>query len=91
MWHEQVQRLASEQPARPALIEAGRALTRGELATAASALAQLLAGHGVGSGRTVAAKLPNSLESAVAVLAVARLGATLLVLDPALKPGEVQE
>ncbi|BBZ44471.1 non-ribosomal peptide synthetase [Mycobacterium parmense] len=60
-----------------------RSLTYAELDGAANRLANLLAGRGVGPGQRVALVLPRSAEAIVAMLAVAKTGATYVPIDPA--------
>ena len=55
-----------------------------ELDEAASRLAHLLAGHGVGAGQCVALLFSRSAEAIVAILAVLKTGAAYLPLDPGL-------
>ncbi len=55
-----------------------------ELDEAASRLAHLLAGHGVGPGQCVALLFSRSAEAIVAMLAVLKTGAAYLPIDPAL-------
>jgi len=70
--------VAAEHGSRVALVESGRTLTFDGLRAAAAALADDLAGWGVGRGDVVALWLPNVLEHAVAEFALAALGAAAL-------------
>jgi acyl-CoA synthetase (AMP-forming)/AMP-acid ligase II len=71
-------RLAAEHGSRVALVEGDRTLTFDGLCAAAGALADDLAGWGVGRGDVVALWLPNLLEYLVAEFALAALGAAAL-------------
>ncbi len=54
-----------------------------ELDESANRLANLLAGHGAGPGECVALLFPRSAEAIVAILAVLKVGAAYLPIDPA--------
>ncbi|MER6577857.1 amino acid adenylation domain-containing protein [Nonomuraea sp. NPDC001023] len=69
-------------PERPAVTFDGRTLTYRQLDDLVNGLAATLAGHGVGKGDVVAALLVNSLELPVAYLALMKLGAAFVPLDP---------
>ena len=77
-------RWAAEAPGREALIladEAGaRVVTYGELRDFSNRCANLLASRGVGRGDRVGVLLPQSLETAVAHIAVYKLGAIAIPL-----------
>jgi acyl-CoA synthetase (AMP-forming)/AMP-acid ligase II len=77
---------------RPALIEAasGRAISYGELPAAVEATAAALHRLGLGRGDVAAVCAPNCPEFAIAFLAVARLGAAITPLNPALTAGEME-
>lgn len=75
---------------RTALVFEERAYTRGELDALAAGLAGTLAGRGVRAGDRVALMAANRPEFVVAVLAVWRLGAAVVLLSPAWKRGEVE-
>jgi long-chain acyl-CoA synthetase len=66
----------------------GGGLAYGELLDRASRCAAGLRAAGVGPGARVAFGLPNSVDFAVALLAVAKLGATAAPLDPRLTVDE---
>ena len=70
--------LAAEHGSRVALVEGDRTLTFDGLRAAAGALADDLAGWGVGRGDVVALWLPNVLEYLVAEFALGALGAAAL-------------
>ncbi|MBV1852788.1 non-ribosomal peptide synthetase [Catellatospora tritici] len=72
-----------EQPDAPALSYGGRTLTYREFDDHANALAAELPGHGVARGTAVPVLLGNSLELPVAYLALMKLGAAFVPLDPA--------
>ncbi|WP_285736853.1 amino acid adenylation domain-containing protein [Kitasatospora phosalacinea] len=78
-----IDRAAAARPGATAVVGPDGALTRGALSAASRALAARLAAHGVGRGDLVALCLPRGPEAVVAMLAVWRLGAGYLPLDPA--------
>ena len=67
---------------RPAVVHAGATLTYGRLDRLANAFAAQLAGAGVGKGDVVPLLLGNSLELPVSCLALLKLGAAFVPLDP---------
>ena len=71
-----------EDPDAVALVSGARSLSRGALAAAAAALAGRLVAAGVGPDDRVGVLARRSVEEVVAVLAVARAGATYVPLDP---------
>jgi long-chain acyl-CoA synthetase len=75
---------AAVRPEKPAIFEVGRPTTYAQLDHAAGALARRLREAGLGPGAVVAIQTPTSTELAVAMLAVWRVGAAALPLDPAL-------
>ncbi|TMQ97408.1 amino acid adenylation domain-containing protein [Actinomadura soli] len=75
---------AAERPAAPAVIAADRTLAYGELAERADGLAADLADAGIGRGDVVAVSMPKGWRQIVAVLAVTRIGAAYLPVDPGL-------
>jgi len=89
MHYELLARSASSFPNRPAVAEGGRVLTYSELHDAVDAMSCRFQELGLSSNSIVAIQLPNSVEFVVALLAVGKLGATALPLDPALKAEEV--
>ncbi|MFD7733959.1 condensation domain-containing protein, partial [Kitasatospora phosalacinea] len=78
-----IDRAAAARPDATAVVGPDGSLTRGELCAASRALAARLAAHGVGRGDVVALCLPRGPEAVTAMLAVWRLGAGYLPLDPA--------
>ncbi|NUS09059.1 MAG: amino acid adenylation domain-containing protein [Nonomuraea sp.] len=78
-------------PGRPAVTYDGRTLTYRELDDLVNGLAATLAGHGVGKGDVVAVLLVNSLELPVAYLALMKLGAAFVPLDPSWPPERVRD
>lgn len=77
---------------RPAITEldTGRAVTYGELEQLATATAARLTARGVGPGTVVSVRLPNSIDFAVALLAVARTGATVCLIGHTLIDAEAR-
>lgn len=75
-------RAVRQRPGAPALRDGDLHYTYSELDSAVSALANRLAGLGVGIGTRVAVSVPRSAASVVAFWAVARLGAVYLPVDP---------
>lgn len=77
-----IEEQADRHPDRPAVSYDGRTLTYRRLDALVSGLAGALAGHGVGKGDVVPLLLENSLEMPVAYLALMKLGAVFVPLDP---------
>ncbi|WJY98133.1 AMP-binding protein [Corynebacterium fournieri] len=75
-------RMVPYDSALPALTEldTGRSVTYAKLGALVGAAAARLAGRGVGPGCVVEVRLPNSIDFVVALLAVARTGATVCLL-----------
>jgi len=71
-------------PERELLVHEARRWSYGEVDQQAGGLAASLAGLGIGPGDRLAVDLPNWAEWVVAFLAGARLGATVVPLDPGL-------
>ncbi|MFJ9476074.1 amino acid adenylation domain-containing protein [Streptomyces mirabilis] len=69
-------------PDAPALASDTVTLTYGELNTAANRVARLLTEQGAGPGQLVALAMPRSPELITAMLAVAKIGAAYLPVDP---------
>ena len=88
LW-ESLARTANAFPEKPAMVEEGLTLTYAELLRATTAMVTLLRREGLRPADTAAIQVPHSIDGAVAVLAVIRIGATVLVLDPSLKQQEV--
>jgi amino acid adenylation domain-containing protein/thioester reductase-like protein len=74
---------AVRHPGRTAACHAGRTLSYQQLDQLANGLAATAARRGVGQGDRVAVLLVNSLELPVAYLAMMKLGAVFVPLDPA--------
>ncbi|MFC7446980.1 amino acid adenylation domain-containing protein [Rhodococcus daqingensis] len=70
-------------PTAPALEFGARTVTYGELETRSNALARLLIARGAGPESFVATALPRSIESMLALWAVAKTGAAVVPMDPA--------
>ncbi|ADG80558.1 Amino acid adenylation domain protein OS=Tsukamurella paurometabola (strain ATCC 8368 / DSM/ CCUG 35730 / CIP 100753 / JCM 10117 / KCTC 9821 / NBRC 16120/ NCIMB 702349 / NCTC 13040) OX=521096 GN=Tpau_3987 PE=4 SV=1 [Tsukamurella paurometabola] len=75
-------RAVRQRPGDPALRDGVVRYTYSELDSAVTALANRLAGLGVGSGTRVAVSIPRSAASVVAFWAVARIGAVYVPIDP---------
>ncbi|MFJ4499540.1 amino acid adenylation domain-containing protein [Streptomyces sp. NPDC088864] len=75
-------RSAARFPEAVAVQDADTVLSYRELAARAHRLARALIRRGAGPGRTVAVRLPRSVDLVTAVLAVAASGAALVPLDP---------
>ena len=87
---ELVVQAAKEQP--DALVvsdDHGRSLTRTQLRDAAEATAAALSGRGVRTDTVVSWQLPTTIEAAVLLVALARIGAVQNPLIPILREREV--
>ncbi|MEU4341113.1 amino acid adenylation domain-containing protein [Nocardia sp. NPDC023852] len=73
---------AERNPGAIAVVCGDRRWTYGELDAESNRLARLLIGRGVGPEASVAVGLPRSVESVLAVWAVAKSGAAFVPLDP---------
>ncbi|MEU7907087.1 amino acid adenylation domain-containing protein [Actinoplanes sp. NPDC049118] len=82
-----IARIAAEAPDRVAVVAGARSLTYRQFDQDANRLAQHLAGLGVGRGDRVGVFFERSPESLLSQLAVFRLAATAVLLDPEY-PGE---
>ena len=83
-------RRADAHPERPAAIAGGRSVTYGQLASRSSAMAAALSELGIGEGDRIAVNLPNCPEWLVAVVAIAKLGAVVVPLNPRLNYHELK-
>lgn len=81
---------ATERPDATFLVFGGRRWTFAEVQEGASNLAAALAGLGVEPGDRIAIDLPNWPEFVVSVFASAQLGASIVPLNPAYSPRELQ-
>ena len=81
---------AAEHPERTLLVAGGRSFTYGLVNSQAGALAAALAELGIEAGDRVAIDLPNWPEWIVALCAAARLGATVVPLNPHLNYHELK-
>jgi malonyl-CoA/methylmalonyl-CoA synthetase len=77
-------------PDRPALDIDGRARTHGQLDAEAAGWAGALAARGVGSGDAVLIAAPSSIDLVVAYLGALRLGALVVLANPAYTPAELR-
>jgi len=82
---------ASVAPSHPAVICADDALSYGELATAAGALARTLCANGVRPGDRVAVVLAKGVPQIVAVYATLLAGAAYVPIDPAWPQGRIDQ
>ncbi|MEJ7809859.1 MAG: AMP-binding protein [Gemmatimonadaceae bacterium] len=81
---------AAEHPERTLLVAGGRTLSYGQVNTQATALAAALGELGVEAGDRVAIDMPNWPEWIVALCGAARLGATVVPLNPRLNYHELK-
>lgn len=82
--------IAARDPATVALRQGSCVVRYGELHARLHHLGQFLAAQNLGPGSTAAVWMPNSAASALVVLAGARRGIRLLLLDASLKPAEIE-
>ncbi|WP_037178201.1 non-ribosomal peptide synthetase, partial [Rhodococcus sp. UNC363MFTsu5.1] len=73
---------ADRDPSADALVADGRSLTYRELDEQSSRLARALIGRGAGPESVVAMALPRSVESVLAIWAIAKTGAAYVPIDP---------
>lgn len=83
-------RRAAEHAERPLLVAGGRSHSYGQVEAQALAMAAALAELGVEQGDRVAINLSNSPEWIIALLAVARLGAVVVPVNPRLNYHELK-
>ena len=81
---------AAEHPQRTLLVAGGRSLTYGQMDSRASALAAALSELGIGTGDRIAIDMPNWPEWVISLLAAAKLGATIVPLNPRLNYHELK-
>ncbi len=79
---ELVDEQADRHPGRPAVTYDDRTLSYAEMDALVNGLARALGDHGVSAGDVVPLLLVNSLELPIAYLALMRLGAVFVPLDP---------
>ena len=82
-------RRAAAHPDRVAIVDRGRRVTYGELATRVDRAAAGLAGLGIGAGDVVTIQLPNWAEFAYVFFALERLGAVANQIGPDFRSREV--
>src|SRR5688500_14719789 len=73
---------AKAHPERTLLVAGGRTLTYGQVDAKSQALAAALSELGIEAGDRIAINMPNSPSWIIALLAAARLGATIVPLNP---------
>jgi fatty-acyl-CoA synthase len=81
---------AAEHPQRTLVVGGGRVLTYGQVDGRSSALAAALSELGIEAGDRVAIDMPNWPEWIIALLASAKLGATIVPLNPRLNYHELK-
>ncbi|HEU5180260.1 MAG TPA: amino acid adenylation domain-containing protein [Candidatus Polarisedimenticolia bacterium] len=82
--HDRFETAAAAQPEAPALVQAGKVTSLGELNRAANRMAHRLAALGIGPGDMVPICVRRSPGQVAALLAVLKSGAAYVPLDPAL-------
>lgn len=82
--------VAAEQPRHPCLILGDRRYTYGQVEAYSGALAAALRELGVEKGDRIALNLPNWPEFIISMFAAARLGATIIPLNPKYTTPELQ-
>ncbi|MGW2892502.1 amino acid adenylation domain-containing protein [Streptomyces griseoruber] len=80
--HRRVEMRARLEPGKPALVQAGRSVTYGELERDADRLARRLHALGASAGTVVAICLPPGPDLVLSELAVLKTGAAFLPIDP---------
>ena len=90
MLYQLLARTASAFSDRLAIVEEKRTFSYLELLNAVERLQRRLREQGLTPGQTIAVQIPNSAECVTALFAAAALNGTILLLDPALKPEEVE-
>jgi acyl-CoA synthetase (AMP-forming)/AMP-acid ligase II len=80
---------AAAVPEKAAVVEPSRSATFAQLDRAAGVLARRLREAGLAPGAVIAIQAPTTADYTAALLAVWRIGAVALPLDPALGPAEV--
>ena len=83
-------RRAEEHPTRPLVVAGGRTLTYEQVHAQSDAFAVALAELGVEAGDRVAINLPNVPEWVIALVACAKLGATVVPINPRLNYHELK-
>ncbi|HET7585841.1 MAG TPA: AMP-binding protein [Gemmatimonadaceae bacterium] len=81
---------AAEHPQRELLVSMGRSMTYGQVDAKATAMAAALAELGIEAGDRIAIVMPNWPEWVIALLAAAKLGATVVPLNPRLNYHELK-
>ena len=89
--HELFEHAASKYPNNPALISGNTTLTYSELNTFANQFAQVLIDRGITYGDIVGVALDRSVDLVAAMLAVMKIGAAYVPIDPALPAERVNQ
>ena len=87
---EVLKTVAGEQPRHPCLVLGDRRYSYGQLDAHSSALASALSELGIEKGDRIALNLPNWPEFVVSMFAAAKLGATIVPLNPKYTTPELQ-
>ncbi|MEU4232965.1 amino acid adenylation domain-containing protein [Nonomuraea sp. NPDC026600] len=87
---EMIAEVVAAHPGETAVVCGSESVTYGELAERVSRLAAELAGRGAGPGDIVGLRLGRSIDAVVAMLAIWRVGAAYLPLDPAYPAARLQ-
>lgn len=82
--------IAGEQPQHPCLAIGERRFTYGQVDAQSTALANALYELGIEKGDRIALNLPNWPEFVISMLAAAKLGATIVPMNPKYTPPELQ-
>lgn len=90
MLYELLAQSASRFSEKPAIVAGGTVYSYQRLLALVGDRERRLRKEGIGSLETVAVQLPNSVEWVAAFFAAQKIGATVLPLDPSLKPPEVE-
>jgi fatty-acyl-CoA synthase len=85
-----LERRVQEHPDRTLLVAGGRSLTYGQVDQQASALAAALSELGIEAGDRIAIDMPNWPEWIVALIGAAKLGATVVPVNPRLNYHELK-
>src|SRR5258708_38401399 len=85
-----ISRGAADHPERPAIYFRDLTISYAALKAQVDSFADALAAHGIGSGETVAALLPNCPQFTFSYYGTAKIGAIFAPVNPLLKPNELE-